>query len=222
MKHLLIVGLFSFGLLNSAIRADDTAPTPTAAASIRPTVLLLTSLDASAGGPKVFWLKKFYKNYNSKLERIFRETFAETGYDIVVKHNVDRFGINQELARPEYVGVFWLSHGAPVSMNPAPGIVVEPRLVDVSGFDMKDMFRSINPNVRWLSIVACKSNVIIEKKIQLADNPELQVHGFDNLTDARKGLKSAIAASLPVLTSPKTANGYTSTCPRRLGYPVEL
>jgi hypothetical protein len=174
----------------------------------KPQVVLLVSLDPAFYPKGLAAILHNYKKYPEKLESIFRGSFDDSVYDIQVIQNATADDLYRVLHSPTTAGVFWVSHEAPISWNVTPGVQIDPLLVDEHEADVKSIFRDINPNVRWVSIVACQSNLVVNwLKSQMQNDPivshsSAELQGFDTTIDAKKGLRQAIDQSQDVLSAP--------------------
>ncbi len=200
-------------ILNLSAAAPESPP-QTADPSPRQTVTLLTSLDLNQTGFRGVGRK--FKTYNDELEVSFRAHFERLGYRVVVKHLANQFDLASALRSPESVAVFWLSHaGAGTS---AVG-VSSGAIVDSHGFDVSAAFASTHPNLRFLAIVGCNSQGVINAKKFPAS---LALKVFDKKIDAKLGLTEAMRASKATLNLPGIRTGFESACETRLGFPVEM
>jgi hypothetical protein len=225
-------GLFS--AIGMALAVFAVVSAQPARALEKPQVTLLVSLDPDfypTGLPALF---HDYSKYPEKIEKTFREAFQNSGYDVRVIQNATRFDLYETLTNsPQTIGVFWVSHEAPVSWSKTPGIQINPLLVDQIRADVKPLFEHINPNVRWVSLVACDSDDVIQwLGGQNAPSPSpspsedpTELQGFNQEVDANEGLKQAIQQSLPVLheaSTPQAIARDESSCESSRGMLVHV
>jgi len=198
-----------------------------ASATSRQAIVLLTSLDPSTL-PKIFYLHGFYDHYAQVLENDFRKYYRGSSYELIVKHNADRWDVYNTLHDSNNVAVFWVSHAAPITANVNAGIGFDPLLVDYQNDDVKPLLKSIHPNLRWLSIVACNSQLILDwlKQNPQTDprtqDPSLDIQGFNYFVDARKGLRSAVHESWNELNKQEVVSGYQAPCSEVRGHSIQI
>jgi hypothetical protein len=117
-------------------------------------------------------------------------------YDIVLKERTDRADLFNALHDPDAIAVYWLSHAAPVGFSTSPGLASNQKLLDISGGDVKSLFNNVSPTLKWVAVISCDSEQILETLVPAASP---QVHGFINLIDARAGLRLALKEGDSVL-----------------------
>lgn len=204
----------------SAFAADKTPPARN--------VVLMTSFDDSTF-PQFFleqWM--YYYNYTGQLETIFRDHFNDGQYKLVVKHHAGASDIYDVLHDPKTAAVFWVSHAfLGLSSSTVSAIEVPPMLPDWTGVDITNAFMDIGPNVRWLSLVACDSQLIINHALQngwdLSKSPDLVINGTGHLVDAKEALTRALTSSNDLLRNhqnfdPKAA----PQCASQTGVPLTV
>ncbi len=155
-------------------------------------VVLLSSLDT----PKIWYHSKDWE-IEEPLEKIFLKHFKKSGYEIVIKEKVDQETLWKELHNPENIALFWVSH-AKEQTQLTDGISNDAAVVDYYGNDVKDLFKNVHPNMKFLSLVGCNAESLInnyKSSGEYSNNPNLRVHSFDKKIDARKGLRKSIKAS---------------------------
>ncbi|MFG1493605.1 hypothetical protein [Halobacteriovorax sp. ZH4_bin.1] len=165
----------------------------TYAQDVKPNVVLLTSLET----PRIWYKPKGWK-IDPKLEKIFKKHFDKSGYNIVVKHSVDFHELRRQLHNPNNIAVFWASHAAGTSQN-TTGSNNMGAVLSINGKDVKDLFKSVHPNIRYLGLVGCDAEGIlneISREGHYRYNPNLITHSFTKKIDARKGLKKSLKASV--------------------------
>jgi len=189
------------------------------AAEVHPKITLLTSIDEKTFKGPFYLHWGYFEHYLGGLENQFQEHFKNSGYEISVIHQANRDQLYAALHDPANVGVFWLSHSTAVSGNPIKGVQFDPRIVDAIGSDVKELFQNVHPNIRWLSIVSCNSNMILQNELK-DHHASLRTQGLDNETDARVGLKEALEKSDEILLNSDTKYGYAGVCPISEGRPV--
>jgi len=187
--------------------------------------VLLSSFDEKKlPAPFSFFSKKLAECYKKKLERDFRNYFESRKYDVLVNHQANQYDLWSALHSPENVAVFWVSHSN--FYQTKDGIYAQGFVVDDQGFDLKDIFREVHPNIKFLGVVGCKSHPVLDKILNSEnikkDNVGFSWVAFSGKTDARKGLRKAIRLSEPYLNQPVVLAGYHSSCPTKMGFPIVI
>jgi hypothetical protein len=162
----------------------------------QPKIYFLDSIDESTlrGAFYLHW--GYLQHYIPGLESQFQDHYKNSAYDLVVVHAANRVDLFNALHDPAAVGLFWVSHAEPIPANSATGIEMPSKLLDAYGSDVLNLFKNPSPSLRWISVVSCDSNSVLS-----AIHPGAEVHGFDNVTDARQGLSQALMDSDAVLKS---------------------
>ncbi|MCC7439983.1 MAG: hypothetical protein IT285_00020 [Bdellovibrionales bacterium] len=197
-----------------AITITYAAPPVQAAPPLRQRIVFLTSLDFSAL-PDWGGLVEYYSTYPQKLERVFRRSLEPYVYESAVVHRATRFELARELANPRNVAVIFLGHAG-------------DGIVDHAGRDITSVLANIHPGMRFLGVVGCKAQAIIERlRVDgaLGGSSELLVHSFSKPVDAGVGLKETLARGLEILRSPGIASGFRPSgplCARREFFPFEV
>lgn len=172
-------------------------------------VILLTSVDgvemARATPSFLFWLRKKYYGLNSKLERDFREHFKASGLEVEAYHYANLSLLYQILRSPEYVGVYWVSHGADAKGDSA---VATGGIFDYQTYDISPLLKDVHPNLKLISIVSCHSAAILnglKASGQLSENsPDLRFLSYDNTVDAEAGLLGALSQGDRYISVPRS------------------
>lgn len=137
------------------------------------------------------------KKLEAYLEKKFRQKFKDQGFDITVKHLANPSILWDALNDKSIIGIFWVSHSRKekaISSN-----LIDPgQIVDAYGNDVKNFFRVTTSHLRFLSIIGCEAEMIIEK---FKDDghynfrPLLNFKMFSKKIEAKKGFKDALTAS---------------------------
>ncbi|EQC46905.1 hypothetical protein [Bacteriovorax sp. Seq25_V] len=176
-------------------------------------VVLLSSVET----PKIWYHSKDWKIEDS-LEKIFHKSFKKSGYEIIIKEKVDQQTLWEELHNPDNIALFWVSH-AKAESQLANGITNDAAVVDYFGNDVKDLFRSVHPNMRYLGLIGCNAKSLLQTFKENGDynsNPNLITHSFDKKIDARKGLRQSIknsAKSLGIYKKNRKKDGFIYSTP---------
>jgi hypothetical protein len=178
------------------------------------TVALLISLDLKASVPEILWWR--YAHYEDGLEKEFRAHFKGKGYNLVVQHDADQFALWQTLHSSDTLAVFWVSHAGFADAG-NPGTAGAAAIVDRSGFDVAPVFRARNPRLRFLGVVGCDSEKVLDADGE-GQGQGAVVFAFSSKTDAKKGLSKAMTASDATLAT----GAAPVPCSEWGGVPVEV
>lgn len=183
-------------------------------------IVLMTSVVAEKSPIRSFFCSH---SYLSKLEDKFRQQFKHTNYEVQVTHGADQYHLWKELHDPRNVAVFWLSHsGVAITggkEGQASGVMGFQKVSDIEGYDLAPVFQKIHPNLRFLAMIGCDSQSVIDR-LEIGKSDLLRVIGFHGKIDAKKGLKQAMFEAKSVLSSPDVLAGYPPVCSRVPGYRV--
>jgi hypothetical protein len=192
-----------------------------------PHVVLVTALDPEGHG----LLGTVRGNTNDALEKIFRNRFEHSGYTLEVHHDVDATALWNVFHSPQNVAVFFVGHAAATrELGPGGGLQGEGIIADRDGNNLKDVFKTIHPNLRYLAVVGCKAQAIFDqfkKEGAYKNNPYLKIFSFDHVVDPfdypvqtefTGGLTQAANHGLEVLSVPRTYDElftYTGPCEKQ-------
>lgn len=164
-------------------------------------IAFLTSIDPSDG--KRFYHSQTYNN-NEKFEKEFRSQFRNGDYEIIVKHFASIEDIWNVLHDETISGVYFLSHSGG-SVSSSSGAMKAPALIaDYEGNDLKNAFQRVHANLRYLAVVGCESESIIEefkKNKTYANAPQLVIKTFPEKIRPMKGLRDAVSAGISALAT---------------------
>jgi hypothetical protein len=161
-------------------------------ATARPNVVLLSSLET----PKIWYHSKKWK-IEKTLNKIFYKRFKKSGLNIIIKEKVDQETLRKELLNPKNIAVFWVSH-AKDNQDITSGVSSDAAIVDYYGVDVKDHFKNIHPNMRYVGLVGCNAKNLLQEyrdEGHYSNNKDLLIHSFDKKVDARIGLRKSIRKS---------------------------
>ncbi len=187
-------------------------------------VVFLTSLNTK--NVSAIFRRNYYQTYVQKLEERFRSEFERTQYVIEIVHDADQFDLWSVLHDPTNVAVFWLSHASLAGVSDP--ILRTHKMIDARGFDITPAFEKTHPNLRFLAVIGCFSQDILNSLPQISQDPKhptrpyLRLFTFHDRVDAKKGLKQAILESKKILEIPEIRTGYRSPCPQTPGYRVRV
>ena len=204
--------------------------------------LLLTGVSASAGVPKIILLSsvsvhetnipilsQFYKNFDRRMERVFRREIGKIAgnqnVEIDVINGADLHDAWVAMHSPENVAVFWLSHAGWAS-NGGAGLQNDDLIIDKAGYNIKKALETPDQNLQWLSVISCNSQkVLTDLKAQgyFSENKNLSLQGFDTKVLARAALKHSVRASREVLLAALASwNGKLHDVPVPSGDPLTI
>ncbi len=167
-------------------------------------VVLMSSLDT----PRIWYHKKDWE-IERPLKKIFKKHFEGSGYEVVIKEKVDQVTLWKELQNPENLAIFWVSHAKGQAQIGA-GINSESAVVDYYGNDVKDLFKTVHKNLRYLGVVGCNAKEMLEsftKNGYYKNNKKLVTHSFDKKVEVRRGLRRSIKYSANALGHYKNTFG---------------
>jgi hypothetical protein len=216
MKQLLLLVCCALSLFSFRAVYSSEVPAPG-----KKSVVLLISLDPNDNPKGLAGLLHNYKKYPRKLAATFNSLFADSGFDIQVVQNANRYDLYQALHSSNTAGVFWISHETPLKGKEGSIVEVASALLDHQLSDVKSLFEEMNPNVKWVSIVACDSELIINWLEGKSASIDHQIQGFNTPIDANRGLKQAIALAKPVLAQ-ALSEETIKTCPEIQGRPIQI
>lgn len=159
-------------------------------------VVLLTSLMETA---KITVEKN--QKLQKKLEGYFNHSYKNSGFELIIKHEVTPMTLRKYLKDPSVKGLFWVSHARGVEdLN--TGVQNSGKIIDAFGNNVSDLFRNIHPNMKWLALIGCQTKSILEsiKKDGFLDkNTSLSIHSFKKKVSAKRGMKKALFESAFIL-----------------------
>lgn len=151
--------------------------------------VLLTSLDPELNRPP---LRSKKWNINEKLEEIFKEKIDNK--DIEIVHFADQAKLYATLHDPEVSALFWVSHSSNTKES-VDSAISTASVMDFRFRDVLPLFQVIPPNIKYLALVGCRSELIInelKKKNLFKADIGTKIFLEDKKVDARKSLKRAI------------------------------
>lgn len=166
---------------------------PISLLAIEREVVILTSIESPESRP--FWYSKSY-DVEKSIEKKFRKHFDESGYHLIFKHKAEAKTLESYLQSPKTLALFWVSH-AKNSRGMFSDIIMDINLNNV-----KDVFKKVHPNLRYLGLIGCKTGPILTKFTKQGyykNNPDLVTHSFNKKVGLSKGIKESIKASSVVL-----------------------
>ena len=158
-------------------------------------IVVLTSIKTAKKQP--FWRSKKYQ-ISKDVEKQFQGYFKDSGYKLVIKHEVDREILSHHLQSPKTIALFWLSHAADEASDTA--LPLASIIQDYDGNNVKNVFQEVNPNLQFLGVIGCNALPIFEKfqKLNLYKK-NLKLHSYDYKITVNSGIKKAIISSATIL-----------------------
>jgi hypothetical protein len=160
----------------------------------------------------------------SVLESILKKQFDAYPYELEVTHKATQYNLWQALHSYHTIALFWLSH-AGCTEYPVPQYAVQVVMPDFNHFDATKVLQEIHPNLRFLGIIACNSNLVVNKvnneySIRIS-NPDLEIKSFSQKISPEDGLLQAMKIAHDVVRNEEFQKGYTvRSCPSYNGYPI--
>lgn len=186
-------------------------------ASAKEKIVLVTAIDFWSTGPA--YTQWYYKEYTTKLEKVFKEQFSDAKYDLQFKHFANQYDVWQILRSSENAAVFIMAHGGQTTNILNPSQTKESVIVDRVGFDMTPIFQGVNPRLRFLGMLGCYSEGTAEK----IKSETLVVQGVQHkiLTyNWIPTLEEMIKTSRKIIDQPRPTTG--NACKKSLGYELEI
>jgi len=223
----LIVALFLFctffspipqatagGLLQQTVTASLKQQTDTQ--NMAPKVVLLTSVHFDPHTPQ-FVRRRVIRNVEKRFKQFFENNFKKqnTPIDFAVRHNVGALELHQTLMDPTYTAIYFISHAYSEDSSAdkqTPGLSATNVITTYDGYNVAEVFKTVNPNLKYLAVIGCYTqNILLKYQSQghFAGNPNLALRGFDKkikLTGKKSGLAQTLQESLPLLTTTATDN----------------
>jgi hypothetical protein len=160
-------------------------------------IVVLTSIKNPRTGP--FWRSKDF-SITQEIENLYRNSFENSGYKLVVKHAADQLTLQKHLLSDKTLALFWVSHS--IGEQSVEGLSLSSSIQDYYGNDVRDLFQNVNPNVRFIGLVGCESNDIIKRfreQGHYKENQRLEYFGFDKKVHYKKGIQQSIKQSAKLL-----------------------
>jgi hypothetical protein len=162
----------------------------------------------------------------TQLDGIFRKPFATDFYELSIKHKATQYDLWQALHSYQTIAIFWLSHAGCTEFD-VPDYAMQLAMPDFNHFDAAGILQEIHPNLRFLGVIACNSNLVIKKISSEYDiqtrNPDLEIKAFDQKISAENGLLEAIEIAKLVIRNKEFQKGYpVRSCPSYKGYPMRI
>ena len=157
-------------------------------------VVVLTSLQD---------MKNVSRDRNQRLEdwteRTVKSHFRQSHFQIEIKHLATPKHLWDALQDHEVVGLIWLSHGRE-SGEISNGLSAPAVITDAFGNDVKNLFKRVSPRLKFLSLVTCQGQSLLEHLRSEGHHPtSLVTHGFTGKIAANSGIHQALRASQAIL-----------------------
>lgn len=152
------------------------------------------SYQAFAGDAVLLTSLKLKASHIRSLENTFNKALKDSGLKLVIHHNVDPKTLYQVMTSEETEAVVWVSHAAK-EKEQVPGRTAEAIIMDVHGNDVKNFFTTIPKNLRFLGIVGCQSQSIIDgfrARGNYDQSPDLEIMSFAKKVAMQSGFKKTL------------------------------
>ncbi len=122
------------------------------------------------------------KNRNIRhLEKKFNQAFRNSGHELVIHHKADPKVLYGVMTSYKTEAVIWVSHAAG-EQELKPGFKAEDIILDIWGNDVKNFFTHIPANLKFIGLVGCQAQKIIDGFIargNYVNHPELEIMSFE-------------------------------------------
>ncbi len=170
-------------------------------------VYLVTSIAQPERLP--FWYSSDWE-ITSEIESAYRKSLKSENYELKVFHNVDQYKLHELLTSDEPSAIFFVSHSGKQKqafLNFGMNLIAIPDVImDYKNRDITDVFKRINPNIRFISMVGCEGKSIIDKFRDngfLEENPNLVIHSFSLEMELYKAIRESVFSASKVLSEEK-------------------
>lgn len=129
---------------------------------------------------------------------MFTKTYASRSQDLIIRHQANPAILWAAMNSEKTEKLIWVSHSA-TGKSLAQGLQSDDVVADISGNDVKKFFSTTTAKLKFLALVGCESQGIIDgfKARGNYDNrPDLDIFAFTKKTKLIKGFKAALEASL--------------------------
>jgi hypothetical protein len=162
-------------------------------------IALITSLNSKEG--KRFFNGKDFNN-DLKIEREFIKHFDKNEFDILVIHHATLNDVWTTLHDETIQGVFFIGHAGLGATLGNEGVEAPSIIADYNLNDLKNAFQSVHSNMKFLALIGCNSQFIIDKFIKngfYSNAPMLVIKAFNSKIEEIDGIREAIFASAKIL-----------------------
>lgn len=177
---------------------------------VLPLFLLIFALSASAGEIVLMTSLKLNGMNVRHLEKKFQKAFKGMGHELVIHHKADPKILYGTMTSENTVAVLWVSHAAGES-ELRPGFKAQDIVLDIWGNDVKNFFTLVPKNLRFLGLVGCQAQRIIDgfrSRGNYVAHPDLEIMSFEKkvrLYSAFDKTVKAAVASLQAVKEPAAA-----------------
>lgn len=150
-------------------------------------------------------LKLNFLNVNH-LEGKFKKAFKNSGHDLVIHHKTDPKTLHEVLTSDKTEAVIWVSHAA-ADHELKPGFKADEIVLDYWGNDVKNFFTLVPQNMKFLGLVGCQANLIVDGFRQRGNYdsvPNLEIMSFDKKVRMYDAFDKAIKAAVVYLNAPRS------------------
>lgn len=117
----------------------------------------------------------------------YTKDFYRQGFKIYIVHQADAQKLHSVLNNPQTHAIFWLSHGGAAKSQSPGGMQASASLLDYNGDNVAKVFQRIHPNIKFVGIMGCNSNIIMQGLLPKRD--DLHTYFPKGKITAHKALK---------------------------------
>lgn len=164
-------------------------------------ILSLLISHAFAGNAVLLTSLELPQKKLAKIEKQFLKAFNKSDLTPVIHHKAGPRLLFESMKSEDNEVVIWVSHAAGEKAL-TTGMNAENIILDIFGNDVKKFFTSPSKSMRFLGIVGCEAQSIIDgfkARGQYQDVPELEIMSFNKKVDLFHGLNKALDRSMEVL-----------------------
>lgn len=128
----------------------------------------------------------------AKLEKLFLKKTLDfkDEFNFIIEHKADQEVLHQYLNDPETMALFWVSHGAYAKFKSSGAMKATPFLLDHQKDNVAKVFEKVNPNVKYLGIIGCNTQQILENILK--ERSDLDYYVPNKKVIAQSALKRSI------------------------------
>lgn len=164
-------------------------------------ILLSLTLPCLAGEIVLLTSLKLNKLSTWQLEKKFKKVFKDSHHDIRIHHKAGPRELHQALTSSETVALIWVSHAAS-EQDLGHGYKAGEVILDYWGNDVKNFFTLVPENLKFLGLVGCEANQIIEgfrDRGHYEAFPHLEIKSFDYKVRLSRGFKETLKSAVLAL-----------------------
>lgn len=161
-------------------------------------ISFLIAFSASAGNAVLLTSLHLKNSQLKRVEKNFKRTYKEKGLNLVIHHRTKPETLYRVLTDSETEVVIWVSHAGGVHAGEG-GMEAKGVILDYFGNNVKNFFTLVPSNLKFLGIVGCSAQSIIEgfkERGNYENYPNLEIKSFDKNVKLFSGLKETLRESL--------------------------